>query len=97
MRIYRSVKLPIQVSCEIDDEIAERLLKEARDEKFETRFHAVRELLRLTDKPLEANVKDIYKKLDGISLAIYIHSYDEYDAYDDMEDVNGNVIDYNLD
>lgn len=97
MYIYRSVKLPIQVACEIDDEVAERLLKQARDEKFETRLQAVRELLHLTDKSLETNVRDIYKNLDGISLGIYIPSYYDYETNDDMEDVDGNVIDYNLD
>jgi len=97
MRIYRSVKLPIQIGCEIDDEKAERLLKEARDEKFETRLHAVRELLRLTDDILEQNVKEVYQELDRYSPVVYIPSYYDYETNDDMEDVDGNIIDYNLD
>ena len=97
MIIYREVDLPLQIGCDIDDEKAERLLKESRDEKFETRLHAVRELLRLTDNVLEQNVKEVYQELDRYSPIIYIPSYCDYETSDDMEDVDGNVIDCNLD
>lgn len=45
MRIYRNVNLPIQIGCEVDDKIAEQLLKKTKDENFETRSRAVLELL----------------------------------------------------
>lgn len=97
MWIFRKVNLPIQIGCDIDDEKAERLLKESRDEKFETRLHAIRELLRLTDNVLEQNVREVYEELDRYSPVVYILSYYDYETNDDMEDVDGNIIDYNLD
>lgn len=97
MRIYRNVNLPIQIGCEIDDKIAEQLLKEARDGNFETRFRAVLELLRMTDTLLEENVHNLYNKIDSLFPAVYIHSYYDYETDDTMEDVDGNEITYDLD
>lgn len=97
MRIYRNVNLPIQIGCEVDDKIAEQLLKKTKDENFEIRFHAILELLRMTDTLLEENVRDLCSKVDSLFPAIYIPSYYDYETDDAMEDVNGNKITYNLD
>ena len=97
MRIYRNVNLPIQIGCEVDDKIAEQLLKKTRDENFETRFRAVLELLRMTDTLLEENVCILYSKIDSLFPAVYISSYYNYETDDTMEDVNGNEITYDLD
>ena len=97
MRIYRNVNLPIQIGCEVDDKIAEQLLKKTRDENFETRFRANLELLRMTDTLLEENVRNLYRKIDSLFSAVYIPSYYNYETDDTMEDVKGNEITYNLD
>ena len=97
MRIYRNVNLPIQIGCEVDDKIAEQLLKESRDENFETRFRAILELLRITDTLLEENVHNLYSKIDSLFPAVYIPSYNDYETDDGMEDIDGKVISYNLD
>ena len=98
MRIYRNVNLPIQIGCEVDDKIAEQLLKKTKDENFETRFRANLELLRMTDTLLEENVHNLYSNIDSLFLpAVYIPSYYNYETDDTMEDVKGNEITYNLD
>lgn len=97
MRIYRNVNLPIQIGCEVDDKIAEQLLKESRNENFETRFRAILELLRITDTLLKENVHNLYSKIDSLFPAVYIPSYNDYETDDDMEDIDGKVISYNLD
>lgn len=97
MRIYRNVNLPIQIGCEVDDKIAEQLLKKTRDENFETRFRANLELLRMTDTLLEENVHNLYSKIDSLFPAVYIPSYHNYETDDIMEDIEGNEITYNLD
>ena len=98
MRIYRNVNLPIQIGCEVDDKIAEQLLKKTKDENFETRFRANLELLRMTDTLLEENVHNLYSKIDSLFLpAVYIPSYYNYETDDTMEDIEGNEINYDLD
>lgn len=97
MRIYRNVNLPIQIGCEVDDKIAEQLLKKTRDENFETRFRAILELLRMTDTLLEENVHNLYSKIDSLFPAVYIPSYYDYETDDTMEDIEGNEITYDLD
>ena len=97
MRIYRNVNLPIQIGCEVDDKIAEQLLKKTKDENFETRFRANLELLRMTDTLLEENVRNLYSKIDSLFPAIYIPSYHNYETDDTMEDIEGNEINYDLD
>lgn len=97
MRIYRNVNLPIQIGCEVDDKIAEQLLKKTKDENFETRSRAVLELLRMTDTLLEENVRNLYSKIDSLFPAVYIPSYYNYETDDTIEDVKGNEITYNLD
>lgn len=97
MRIYRNVNLPIQIGCEVDDKIAEQLLKKTKDENFETRFRANLELLRMTDTLLEENVRNLYSKIDSLFPAVYIPSYHNYETYDTMEDIEGNEINYDLD
>ena len=86
MRIYRNVNLPIQIGCEVDDKIAEQLLKKTRDENFE-----------MTDTLLEENVRNLYSKIDSLFPAVYISSYYNYETDDTMEDVDGNTISYDLD
>ena len=97
MRIYRNVNLPIQIGCEVDDKIAEQLLKKTKDENFETRFRANLELLRMTDALLEENVHNLYSKIDSLFPAVYIPSYHNYETDDTMEDIEGNEINYDLD
>lgn len=97
MRIYRNVNLPIQIGCEIDDKIAEQLLKKTKDENFETRFRANRELLRMTDTLLEENVHNLYIKIDSLFPAVHTPSYFDYETDDTMEDIEGNEINYDLD
>lgn len=97
MRIYRNVNLPIQIGCEVDDKIAEQLLKKTKDENFETRFRANLELLRMTDTLLEENVHNLYSKIDSLFPAVYIPSYHNYETDDIMEDIEGNEINYDLD
>ena len=97
MRIYRNVNLPIQIGCEVDDKIAEQLLKKTKDENFETRFSANLELLQMTDTLLEENVHNLYSKIDSLFPAVYIPSYHNYETDDTMEDIEGNEINYNLD
>lgn len=97
MRIYRNVNLPVQIGCEVDDKIAEQLLKKTKDENFETRFRANLELLRMTDTLLEENVHNLYSKIDSLFPAIYIPSYHNYETDDTMEDIEGNEINYDLD
>lgn len=97
MRIYRNVNIPIQIGCEVDDKIAEQLLKKTKDENFETRFRAIRELLRMTDTLLEENVHNLYSKIDSIFPVVYIPSYYDYETDDTMEDIEGNEINYDLD
>ena len=97
MRIYRNVNLPIQIGCEVDDKIAEQLLKKTRDENFETRSRANLELLRMTDTLLEENVHNLYSKIDSLFPAVYIPSYYDYEIDDTMEDIEGNEINYDLD
>ena len=97
MRIYRNVNLPIQIGCEVDDKIAEQLLKKTKDENFETRSRANLELLRMTDTLLEENVHNLYSKIDSLFPAVYIPSYYNYETDDTMEDIEGNEITYNLD
>lgn len=97
MRIYRNVNLPIQIGCEVDDKIAEQLLKKTKDENFETRFRANLELLRMTDTLLEENVHNLYSKIDSLFPAVYIPSYHNYETDDIMEDIEGNEITYDLD
>ena len=97
MRIYRNVNLPIQIGCEVDDKIAEQLLKKTKDENFETRSRANLELLRMTDTLLEENVHNLYSKIDSLFLFFYILYYYNYETDDTMEDVKGNEITYNLD
>ena len=97
MRIYRNVNLPIQIGCEVDDKIAEQLLKKTKDENFETRFRANLELLRMTDTLLEENVHNLYSKIDSFFPAVYIPSYYDYETDDTMEDIEGNEINYDLD
>lgn len=97
MRIYRNVNLPIQIGCEVDDKIAEQLLKKTKDENFETRFRANLELLQMTDTLLEENVHNLYSKIDSLFPAVYIPSYHNYETDDTMEDIEGNEITYNLD
>lgn len=97
MRIYRNVNLPIQIGCEIDDKIAEQLLKKTKDENFETRFRANLELLRMTDTLLEENVHNLYSKIDSLFPVVYIPSYYDYETDDTMEDIEGNEINYDLD
>lgn len=97
MRIYRNVNLPIQIGCEVDDKIAEQLLKKTKDENFETRFRAVQKLLRMTDTLLEENVHNLYSKIDSLFPAAYIPSYHNYETDDTMEDVERNKITYDLD
>ena len=97
MRIYRNVNLPIQIGCEVDDKIAEQLLKKTKDENFETRFRANLELLRMTDTLLEENVHNLYSKIDSLFSAVYIPSYYDYETDDIMEDIEGNEINYDLD
>lgn len=97
MRIYRNVNIPIQIGCEVDDKIAEQLLKKTKDENFETRFRANRELLRMTDMLLEEDVRKLYSKIDSIFPVVYIPSYYDYETDDTMEDIEGNEINYDLD
>lgn len=97
MRIYRNVNLPIQIGCEVDDKIAEQLLKKTKDENFETRFRANLELLRMTDTLLEENVHNLYSKIDSLFPVVYIPSYHNYETDDNMEDIEGNKITYDLD
>lgn len=97
MRIYRNVNLPIQIGCEVDDKIAEQLLKKTKDENFETRFRANRELLQMTDTLLEENIHNLYSKIDSLFPAVYIPSYYNYETDDTMEDIEGNEITYDLD
>lgn len=97
MRIYRNVNLPIQISCEVDDKIAEQLLKKTKDENFETRFRANLELLQMTDTLLEENVHNLYSKIDSFFPAVYIPSYYDYETDNTMEDIEGNEINYDLD
>lgn len=97
MRIYRNVNLPIQIGCEIDDKIVEQLLKETRDEKFETRFRAIRKLLQMTDTLLEENVHNVYSKMDSLFPVVYIPSYKDYETDDRMETIDGKAISYSLD
>lgn len=97
MRIYRNVNLPIQIGCEVDDKIAEQLLKKTKDENFETRFRANLELLQMTDTLLEENVHNLYSKIDSLFPAVYIPSYHNYETDDTMEDIEGNEINYDLD
>ena len=97
MRIHRNVNLPIQIGCEVDDKIAEQLLKKTKDENFETRSRANLELLRMTDTLLEENVHNLYSKIDSLFPAVYIPSYYNYETDDTMEDIEGNEITYNLD
>ena len=97
MRIYRNVNLPIQIGCEVDDKIAEQLLKKTKDENFETRFRANLELLQMTDTLLEENIHNLYSKIDSLFLAVYIPSYYNYETDDTMEDIEGNEINYDLD
>lgn len=97
MRIYRNVNLPIQIGCEVDDKIMEQLLKETKDEKFETRFRAVRKLLRMTDTLLEENVHNVYSKMDSLFPVVYIPSYSDYETDDRMESIDGKAISYSLD
>ena len=97
MRIYRNVNLPIQIGCEVDDKIAEQLLKKTKDGNFETRFRANLELLRMTDTLLEENVHNLYSKIDSLFPAVYIPSYHNYETDDTMEDIEGNEINYDLD
>lgn len=97
MRIYRNVNLPIQIGCEVDDKIAEQLLKKTKDENFETRFRANLELLRMTDTLLEENVHNLYSKIDSLFPIVYIPSYHNYETDDTMEDIEGNEINYDLD
>lgn len=97
MRIYRNVNLPIQIGCEVDDKIAEQLLKKTKNENFETRFRANLELLRMTDTLLEENVHNLYSKIDSFFPAVYIPSYHNYETDDTMEDIEGNKITYDLD
>ena len=97
MRIYRNVNLPIQIGCEVDDKIAEQLLKKTKDENFETRSRANLELLRMTDTLLEENVHNLYSKIDSLFPAVYIPSYYNYETDDTMEDIKGNEINYDLD
>ena len=97
MRIYRNVNLPIQIGCEVDDKIAEQLLKKTKDENFETRFRANLELLRMTDTLLEENVPNLYSKIDSLFPVVYIPSYYDYETDDTMEDIEGNEINYDLD
>ena len=97
MRIYRNVNLPIQIGCEVDDKIAEQLLKKTKDENFETRFRANLKLLQMTDTLLEENVHNLYSKIDSLFPAVYIPSYHNYETDDTMEDIEGNEINYDLD
>ena len=97
MRIYRNVNLPIQIGCEVDDKIAEQLLKKTKDENFETRSRANLELLKMTDTLLEENVHNLYSKIDSLFPAVYIPSYYNYETDDTMEDIKGNEINYDLD
>ena len=97
MRIYRNVNLPIQIGCEVDDKIAEQLLKKTKDENFETRFRANLELLQMTDTLLEENIHNLYSKIDSLFPAVYIPSYYNYETDDTMEDIEGNGINYDLD
>lgn len=97
MRIYRNVNLPIQIGCEVDDKIAEQLLKKTKDENFETRFRANLELLQMTDTLLEENVHNLYSKIDSLFPVVYIPSYYNYETDDTMEDIEGNKINYDLD
>lgn len=97
MRIYRNVNLPIQIGCEVDDKIAEQLLKKTKDENFETRFRANLELLQMTDTLLEENIHNLYSKIDSLFPVVYIPSYYDYETDDTMEDIEGNKITYDLD
>lgn len=97
MRIYRNVNLPIQIGCEVDDKIAEQLLKKIKDENFETRFCANLKLLRMTDTLLEENVHNLYSKIDSLFPAVYTPPYFDYETDDTMEDADGNEITYDLD
>lgn len=97
MRIYRNVNLPIQIGCEVDDKIAEQLLKKTKDENFETRFRANLKLLRMTDTLLEENVHNLYSKIDSLFPAVNTPSYFDYETDDNMEDIEGNKITYDLD
>ena len=97
MRIYRNVNLPIQIGCEVDDKIAEQLLKKTKDENFETRFRANLELLQMTDTLLEENIHNLYSKIDSLFPVVYIPSYYDYETDDTMEDIEGNEINYDLD
>lgn len=97
MRIYRNVNLPIQIGCEVDDKIAEQLLKKTKDENFETRFRANLKLLRMTDTLLEENVHNLYSKIDSLFPAVHIPHYFDYETDDTMEDIEGNEINYDLD
>lgn len=97
MRIYRNVNLPIQIGCEVDDKIAEQLLKKTKDKNFETRFRANLKLLRTTDTLLEENVHNLYSKIDSLFPVVYIPSYHDYETDDTMEDIEGNKITYDLD
>ena len=92
MRIYRNVNLPIQIGCEVDDKIAEQLLKKTKDENFETRFRANLELLQMTDTLLEENIHNLYSKIDSLFPVVYIPSYYDYETDDTMEDIEGNKI-----
>ena len=97
MRIYRNVNLPIQIGCEVDDKIAEQLLKKTKDENFETRFRANMKLLRMTDTLLEENVHNLYSKIDSLFPTVHIPYYFDYETDDTMEDIEGNKITYDLD
>ena len=96
MLIYRNVNLPIQIGCEVDDKIAEQLLKKTKDENFETRFSAIQELLQMTDILLEEDVRNVYSKIDSLFPGVYIPSYDDYETDNTLEDVYGNEITYDL-
>lgn len=56
MKLYRNVNIPFQVSCEVDDETAKKLIAQMHDERFEISLKAFREFLRLTDKLLDEKI-----------------------------------------
>lgn len=93
MTFYRNVNVPLQIACEVDDETAEKLIKQARNQEFEDSLKATFELLRLTDKPLNGMMNDFYKSIDNLYPYVYIPNKD-YETNSHLEDEEGNVISY---
>ena len=93
MKLYRNVNISFQVGCEVDDEIAKKLIAQTRNECYEISLKALNELLRLTDKSLDKKIQFIYDEINELSSFIYIPNRD-YRTDDCLEDEEGSVIGY---